>query len=122
MEVSPFNPSELYSRTDLRTPGYANIICLCGEEYVYPVAVRVDRGGKATEVTKAGTKPDRTDIRMKDTDNPLRRGVVIEVEFNCESGCKFVQVFTFHKGWTFARLLFGPGEPLPTGDLTIWRG
>jgi hypothetical protein len=117
MEVSAFNSSELYSNLG-RCNGYENVVCPCGDEHVYPIAVRVARGKAITEVTKAGTRDGN--IKMKDDTSGLGRGVMIEVEFNCEHGHKFVQVFEFYKGWTFSRLLFGHAPDLPTDDV-IWR-
>lgn len=100
-------------------PERGNVVCPCGEEHVYPVAVRIEQGGTVTEVTCAGSRSNGS-RSMKSSDR-YGRGAVIEVEFNCESGCKFVQVFEFHRGRTFAWLLLGHAEPLPTDELTLWR-
>jgi hypothetical protein len=119
MEVSPFSPSDLFHKITSTPEDHTSVVCLCGEQYVYPVAVRVARGATVSETTSNGARQTGPH-RLKSA--PVGRGATIEVEFNCESGHKFVQVLQFHKGETFAHLLFGHAEPLPTSDLTIWRG
>jgi hypothetical protein len=122
MEVSPFNPSELYSPIGRTASERADLICPCGEEMVYPVAVRVTRGPIAvTEITKDCVRDRRWLTSTPIEGRGARRGAIIEVEFNCEDGDKFIQVFEFYEGRTHAQILFGHAEPLPSSDLTIWR-
>jgi hypothetical protein len=60
MEASPLNLSELYSPIGRTASEHADVICPCGEERVYPVAVRVALGPIAvTEITKDGVRDRR---------------------------------------------------------------
>jgi hypothetical protein len=84
-----------------------------GDDYNHPVAVRVNRGGEITEVTKSGTQIS--------TGTAFARGVRVEIDFDPETADDpWTFAFWFHKGRAYAEVLQRRGAER-TFD-TIWRG
>jgi hypothetical protein len=85
----------------------------CGQEFVHPVAVRVNPAGAypgSVEVRHDGLHLDRASAAEG-------RGVRISVCFRCESGHGFSMELLFHKGTTYTQLAL---QTAPWPD-TIWR-
>jgi hypothetical protein len=94
-----------------------------GEGYNHPVAVRVNRGGEITEVTKEGTRVyagEPFDREPFDRGPGGGRGVRIEIDFDAEHGMRWILGLTFHKGMTFADVVMRHGQSGVWPDV-IWR-
>lgn len=87
----------------------------CGCECTHPTEVRVNRGGRLTGVTSAGT--------VEGIGPRSGRGVLTEIFFVCEEGHGFVVAYQFHKGTTYLSTRPVPARDVADGEwpATIWR-
>lgn len=83
------------------------------DDHAHPIQVRVNRGGKITSVTKAGT--------ITADGDPYGRGVVIDIRFQTEDGKLFTHRYQFHKGDTYLEVIENGEAPAETPIATIWR-
>jgi len=95
----------------------APVVCPCGDEHCHPVRVRVNQGGRITNVRYASS--------MSEIGPISGRGTSIAIEFFCEGcgGTHFV-AYQFHKGRTYTGR--APGVPHSDeqsirGPTTLWR-
>lgn len=99
-------------RTDRDCEGFGGeaLVCpSCGFNYVHPVEVEVNAGGRITTITHDGMQHTKGAASV--------RGVRISVAFWCESGCGTRWTLQFHKGMTFSTV----EEDDDAGIATIWR-
>ena len=97
-----------------RTDYDYHVTCpVCNFEYMHPVQVEVNAGGKITTIDHQGTRTRKGE--------PFGRGVHIAVKLLCEDGHISELMLQFHKGQTGMAFT-------PTGDVgdfdslkTIWR-
>ena len=90
----------------------------CVEHCVHIESVRVNAGGKITDVTRDGTKLSEGE--------PAGRGVRIEIVYWCEAMHKWKVVQQFHKGSVFVTetLLVDAPEGFDEGGVEVgdlWR-
>lgn len=85
----------------------------CGFDYVHITSVAVKQGDKITAI-------DGEHAITCPCPGNHRRGSDVAIEYRCESGCCFVELFSFHKGQVFETCVeFGcdPDEPIEE----LWR-
>lgn len=96
--------AELYRGEAQRCPA-------CNFECCYPVSATIVKGDHQIEVHRRG-------ISIEKAPDFRKRGVIIAIEFECESHHKFMLYYTFHKGTTYVTLKhIGDSTSLPV----LWR-
>jgi hypothetical protein len=82
---------------------------ICADDCVHIIKCQVNSGGVITSIDNTGTHITKGE--------PIGRGVVIDITYQCESMDIWIERQQFHKGYIYKLSKKVPDEPL----LDIWR-
>ena len=94
------------------------LVCpVCGCEFVHPLAVEVSTGRCHLKVDASGLHLHYGET-AETFEAKQNRGIIISIEYHCESGHHGKIRFMFHKGNTFVEHESLPADP---NFVTLWR-
>jgi len=107
---------ELFEAYTQRGGGVMNMLRTpFGGEQNHPSAVRVNKGGDITEVTRVGTR------QYRGAGCARGRGVEIELDFDGEDGCLWTLALWFHKGDVYSEVLIRDHVSSFPAETVLWR-